>query len=130
MKIDRRRFLVASAAAAGATVVPPSASAVRAASARVVDLKVDWLSQPLGLHNPRPRFSWRLESTQSDVRQSAYQLLVATQESLLDPGRCDLWDSGKVKSDDAVGVEYSGKRLYSRQRCVWRVLAWDDNGKA
>ena len=41
----------------------------------------------------------------------------------------DLWDTGKVASDQTLHVVYAGKALGSCQRCFWKVRVWDKDGK-
>jgi alpha-L-rhamnosidase len=122
---DQWQFLLESKAVT--EIAPSSAGHVRkkVERTRVVDLKVDNIDLPLGLENPRPQLSWRLESDQRNVRQSAYRILVASSEEILTRGRGDLWDSGKIESSKSFGIEYQGSVLISRQRCWWTVLVWD-----
>ena len=40
------------------------------------------------------------------------------------PATPDLWDSGKIASDDTQ-VEYAGKPLNSGQTCYWTVRVFD-----
>lgn len=40
----------------------------------------------------------KLESPERGLRQTAYHILVAGREDLLQPGRADLWDIGRVES--------------------------------
>jgi alpha-L-rhamnosidase len=61
---------------------------------------------------------------QRGLKQTAYQILVASSEELLKQDKGDLWDSGKVMSDQSVNVEYAGKSLTSNQRCFWKVRVW------
>lgn len=61
--------------------------------------------------------------------QSAYQILVASNEEKLNAGTGDKWDSGKVASDRSVNVPYSGSVLRSGERCHWRVRVWNDKGR-
>ncbi len=93
-------------------------------------LTCEYLDNPLGLDTPQPRLSWTLKSSQRAQRQSAYQLLVAATAAALKAGQADLWDSGKVDSDQTVLVPYGGKPLASGQRCYWAVRVWDQDGKA
>jgi alpha-L-rhamnosidase len=130
ISFDRREFLVASSAAVGLTAAATSPLYTKGARVRVVGLKVDYLDQPLGLDNSRPRLSWRLESDARNVRQSAYRIFVASNESTLKEGRGDLWDSGKVASRMSFGIRYLGRELTSRSRCFWYVEVWDDQGSA
>ncbi len=96
----------------------------------VYDLRCEQLENPLGIDAARPRLSWKLDSPQRGQRQTAYEILVASNPSKLHPGAADLWDSGKVISEDSVEVYYSGAALDSRQPCYWKVRVWDANGIA
>jgi len=93
----------------------------------VTALTADQVLLPLGSDNPLPRLSWQLEATRRNVRQRAYQALVATHPDLLEPGIADLWDTGIVESTSCIGIEYSGSAPASRQRCWWTVRVWDQN---
>jgi alpha-L-rhamnosidase len=95
----------------------------------VTGLKVDQIDRPLGLENPKPRLSWRLESLDRGVRQSAYRILVASREELLQEGQGDVWDSGKVPGRKSIGIRYAGTELASRQHCWWCVQVWDERGE-
>jgi alpha-L-rhamnosidase len=97
---------------------------------RVAGLKVDYLDDPLGLENRRPRLSWRLESHRRNVRQSAYRVRVASSREAVEAGVGDLWDSGKVASNKSIGIEYQGRELSSRQRFWWQVQIWDERDEA
>ena len=72
----------------------PSPSATR-----VVQLRCEYLTNPLGIDTPDPRLSWIIESNERGVSQSAYQVLAASSEVALRKGPADLWDTGKVRSD-------------------------------
>ena len=54
-------------------------------------------------------------------------MLVASTPELLAKDQGDLWDSGKVVSDQSIQVEYAGKPLESRQVCHWKVRVWLKN---
>src|SRR5262245_15622346 len=129
-QINRRRFLAASSATAGVAALKPTFAHATPPRVRVVGLKVDYLDRPIGLENRRPLLSWRLESDARNVRQSAYRILVASDEALLRAGRGDLWDSGKIESKKSFGIPYRGRELTSRQRCWWSVRIWDDKRTA
>jgi len=99
-------------------------------SLKVTDLRCEYLTNPLGIDVTRPRVSWKLESDIRVQKQTAYRLLVASSRAKLDQHMGDLWDSGKVKSDQSVHVGYSGKALESRIQCFWKVKVWDKDGNA
>ena len=82
-----------------------------------------WASTPR-----QPRLSWTLRSDVRGQRQTAYQVLVASSPELLQGQQGDLWDSGRVSSDETAQVVYAGKPLPSRQACFWKVRAWDRDG--
>ena len=92
-------------------------------------LQCEYLSNPLGIDTPKPRLSWVVQSEQRAQSQSAYEILVASTAAQLKPGEADLWDSGKVKTDNTLQVPYDGKPLVSSQRCLWKVRVWDKQGK-
>jgi alpha-L-rhamnosidase len=96
----------------------------------VTDLRCEYLKEPLGIDTAKPRLSWRIESSKSDVMQKSYRILVASSSDLLDQGKADLWDSGLVPSDQSIQVEYAGKELGSRMECFWKVDVETSAGKA
>lgn len=102
------------------TVLAPA----RANSASTVNLRCEYLSNPLSIDAATPRLSWVPQSSERGWRQSAYRVQVASSAQRLQNG-ADLWDSGKVKSAQTLGVRYAGKPLQSGARCFWRVQVWD-----
>jgi alpha-L-rhamnosidase len=91
----------------------------------VVRLETNAAAEPLGIDDPAPRLGWALASEERGVMQSAYQVLVASGPDLLEDGRGDVWDSGKVASPDPWCV-YDGPDLQSRTRYYWSVRVWTD----
>ncbi len=100
---------------------------VLGASLDPVDLRCEYLQSPLGLDESHPRLTWRVESSERGEKQTAYQILVASDPSKLDSP--DLWDSGKVSNSQTVNIVYSGKPLTSRQLCFWKVRVWNQDGQ-
>ncbi len=94
-----------------------------------VALRCEYRPNPLGLDETQPRLTWRVESPERGQRQAAYQVLVASSEALLRKDTGDLWNSGKLASDQTVNVVYAGKPLRSRQQCFWKVRVWGKDGK-
>ena len=93
------------------------------------DLRCEFLVNPQGIDIARPHLSWRLEWPERGQTQTAYRVLVASQPDLLAQDQGDLWDSGKVNSDQSIHVEYAGKELKSEMYCYWKVQAWDQTGR-
>ena len=106
-----------------------STSFASAADLTVGRLSCEYLDDPVGIDSVAPRLSWWLCSEKRGQVQTAYQILVASNVERLAADEGDLWDSGRVKSDQATHVEYDGKPLESHQRCYWKVRAWDKNGQ-
>ncbi|MEN6578592.1 MAG: alpha-L-rhamnosidase C-terminal domain-containing protein [Phycisphaerales bacterium] len=73
-----------------------------------------------------PDFSWVVGST---GKQTAYQILVASDRKDLDKNQGDLWDSDKVASAQSTAIEYAGKPLPNGVACFWKVRTWStDSG--
>lgn len=110
-----------------------SCSAIAGPSAlRPADLGCERMTNPLGVDQVGPHLSWVCEATDPasrGLRQTAYQILVASSAPELSRNHGDLWDSGKVTSDAAVAIPYSGKRLSSRRRVFWKVRVWDQDDR-
>ncbi|PZS06116.1 MAG: alpha-L-rhamnosidase [Chloroflexi bacterium] len=92
-------------------------------------LRCEYLTDPLGIDEAQPRLSWVLESADRGQRQIAYQVIVASSAELLDADGGDLWESGKVPSDQSIHIVYAGAALQSRRRCWWKVRVWDREGR-
>ncbi|GJM33919.1 MAG: alpha-rhamnosidase [Saprospiraceae bacterium] len=83
----------------------------------------------MGIDMPSPRLSWELEGSKRNLKQSAYQILVASSADLLDADKGDLWDSQKVLSDETAHIRYAGNQLKSAVQVFWKIRAWDQEGK-
>jgi hypothetical protein len=94
-----------------------------------IELRCEYGANPLGVDVSAPRLAWKLTSATKDQRQSAYQILVASSAELLAKEDGDLWDSGKVASDETLHVAYGGNELKPSQQVFWKVRAWDAAGE-
>ncbi|MBN1900588.1 family 78 glycoside hydrolase catalytic domain, partial [Candidatus Sumerlaeota bacterium] len=63
-------------------------------------------------------------------KQTAYRILVSSSPDILKEERGDLWDSGKIESDETLNVFYNGKELVSRTRYFWKARVWDKDDAA
>ncbi len=93
---------------------------------QVTALTCEYRTNPLGIDILQPRLSWKLTSDRQGARQTAFQIRAATTQDGL--SKADLWDSGKIDSDQSVHVVYTGRKLESRQRVYWNVTVWDETG--
>ena len=86
--------------------------------------------QPLA--TAQPRFSWNYgtnrrsdeenPTTESEVIQQNYRIIVATTNENAEKNIGDLWDSGVVPSSQMLYIPYAGKELKSRDKAYWKVI--------
>ncbi|MBL7856745.1 MAG: glycoside hydrolase family 78 protein [Cyclobacteriaceae bacterium] len=99
------------------------------AQVKVQNLVTESQTNPIGLDNTTPRFSWKLHATKRNVMQTAYEIRAGKDAVKLVKGLDVLWQTGSVKSDQSVDVPYLGPALSSRQRVYWQVRVTDNSGK-
>ena len=116
-----------------------------------VGLVAEFLENPICLENRTPRLSWRLDDSRTGARQTAYRIVAASSAAKLEAGAHDLWDTGKVASENSLDIVWGaiqgggglssavGRReggletasplpLRSRSSVFWRVMVWDKDG--
>src|SRR5258705_13668437 len=78
----------------------------------VTGLRVEYLTNPLGIDVPKPRLSWRITSAppERNTVQAAYQIQVTRSERLVR-------DTGRIPGDSAVFVAYTAPPLEAPRRC-------------
>lgn len=81
---------------------------------KAVNLKTEYLRNPIGIDIKNPRLSWTCEG---GIRQTAYRIAAYSDGKRI-------WDSGKVDSDK-MNTIYPFP-LSSRQRVMWEVSLWDE----
>ncbi len=83
-----------------------------------MELRCEWLVDPLGIDVREPRLTWQLQAGPEafDVVQEGWQIEVSSAPA----GPPDLWDSGFVTSA-RMAVRYGGAALTSRTACFWHV---------
>jgi len=96
----------------------------------VTNLRVETRTNPEGIDKPHPSLSWMIEYSGHDIVQTAYQVLVASSLEKLSSDKADLWNSGKVKSNQSVAVNYQGADLKSGKHYFWKVKVWTNKGEA
>jgi alpha-L-rhamnosidase len=100
-----------------------------AAAVAPVNLQCEYRFNPRGIDVGQPRLIWQIKSDERNQAQAAYQILVASSQEHLQRNEGDLWDSGRVFSDETVNIAYSGKPLTSGVQCFWKVRIWDTKGR-
>lgn len=88
------------------------------------------LVNPLGIDTKAPRLSWQISTEERNVKQTAYQILVASTVEKLANNEGDLWNSGKINSSASIFNQYGGKELNSRQQCFWKAKVWTNVGES
>ena len=89
---------------------------------RILDLQTEYRSNPIGLDEKKPAFSWKLQSDRSSVRQASCRIRV------LRDG-CTVWDTGHLKTDQSVYHAYDGEPLAPQTRYQVRVDVCDNKGE-
>ncbi len=74
-----------------------------------------------------PYFGWYINDPDDNEIQTAYQILVASSQQLLDAGKADVWDSKKTTSRLQNCIYFGGKKLLPASRYYWKVRTWDKN---
>ena len=74
-----------------------------------------------------PEFGWIFP--QEGIKQSAYEILVASSTELLSESNADIWNSGKIRSNISENVSYEGKALQANSTYWWKVKVWDEQDK-
>lgn len=98
------------------------------AQVTVEGLKTENRTNPIGLEDLTPRFSWQLVSTVRNTMQTAYEIRVGDKPGNTVQGT--YWATGKINSANSQWVPYGGKALESAKTYYWQVRVWDNRGKA
>lgn len=96
----------------------------------IVNVRCEYLEEPLGINTPSPRFTWEYGKTSQNFIQKAWQIRVASTQQLLDEGKPDIWVSDKV-THNFPRAEYCGNQpLAPHGRYYWNVTVWDNKGNS
>lgn len=80
------------------------------------------------IHNEHPCLGWVVKSNKPNTLQVAYRIRVASSRKILKEGGADMWDSGRVESDNSIAVVYEGKELKPSTVYYWAVKIWNNHG--
>lgn len=81
-------------------------------------LLIEYQTNPIGLDEKKPRFSWVIKSEKESTFQTAYRIIVD-----------GMWDTGVVNSDQSIHIEYSGKPLLPKHTYNLKVKIWDNHNQ-
>ena len=95
----------------------------------VTNLSCEYLKNPLGIDVISPRLSWEIKSTARGDFQKSFQILVSSSPENLANNNGDIWNTGKLDSEQSFMVKYQGKPLQSAKKYFWKVRIWSKDGK-
>ncbi|MDQ3845354.1 MAG: family 78 glycoside hydrolase catalytic domain, partial [Bacteroidota bacterium] len=93
-------------------------------------LTCEYIRNPLGISEQKPRFTWTLKATERNARQSAYEVIVSDNAMAVQRGKGTAWESSRIASGENIQVEYNGQPLKPFTRYYWRVRVYDSKGRA
>ncbi|MCF0234558.1 MAG: hypothetical protein HUK22_06220, partial [Thermoguttaceae bacterium] len=91
----------------------------------IADIKIENLQEPEGVDVAQPRISWKLFSQDLGVVQTAYQIVVSKAFGEME----QVWDSGKIESDEQLYIPYAGKALEPATEYAVELVVWDNCGR-
>ncbi|MDY0906608.1 alpha-L-rhamnosidase [Pedobacter sp. CFBP9032] len=92
-------------------------------------LKTEYLTQPIGLDNAQPRFTWQMNDDSQGAKQTKYRILVDVDSTVLIKEKANSWNTGWIKSDRNL-VIYSGLPLKPFTKYFWRVDVTNSSQKS
>ena len=108
-------------------------SCTESSKIKPVQLTCEYMINPSVVDVASPRLSWLNEVVSDKTRgeyQQAYRICVASSKKKLMNGEADVWDSGKVPSQDSYLIPFAGGNLQSAKDYWWQVMVWDSNDAA
>lgn len=89
----------------------------------ITNLRLNLTVNPIGIDDISPIFSWVIQSQVRGTSQTAYEILVSTDEKKLATGNS--WFTGQILNNATFGIKYDGKPLLSFTRYYWKVRIWN-----
>lgn len=94
------------------------------------NLKCEYLKNPEGIDMPDPRFFWQLNSIGQGQFQTAYRIIVSSNQKNIEKNAGDMYDSKRTSLSNNTQIVYKGKSLQPATGYFWKVMVWDKNKKA
>ncbi|PIE87999.1 MAG: alpha-rhamnosidase [Bacteroidetes bacterium] len=89
-------------------------------------LKCEYLLNPIGIDEARPRLTWQLHSLRRGSFQKACQIRVGTDAGELGQGKAGIWMSETLNTS-ILPVVYRGPELQPFTRYFWQVRVQDND---
>ncbi len=120
---------------------------------QIINIRVNEITEPLGLDEERPVFSWQFARAGENMIQRKVRIVVRNctasgnradigsdaggkDEGVLVPEGSSAgadaavcWDSGELETDRSIGIAYAGRALEPESRYEVAVKAWDQSGR-
>lgn len=92
---------------------------------KIEGLTVEYTENYICVDTKEPRFGWRMKSDNNSrcIFQTAYQIEV------IDEDGNNVWNSGKIESDQSQNIIYNGETLLPKTRYDWTVTVWNNIGE-
>lgn len=128
-ELNRRTVMGLTLGAASAGLVPAVASA-QGLDLTAKDLRVEWLTEPVGIDTRRPRFRWLLngDSSRRDLTLSGARVIVASSPERLAARHGDVWNSGVLRGAGLTLAPAGPLPLTSHTPYWWAVETVDATG--
>lgn len=95
-----------------------------------VELKCEYKTNPTGIDEKHPRFSWLTKHEDCNSFQTAYRIIITSSSQRLLIKEGDVWDSGKVTSSESTLIKLTGNPLHSNKTYYWQVIIWNERDEA
>jgi len=102
--------------------MPEPAMPIRKVRANM-KITIENLHEPLSIDEQKPRFSYVIEPKGGASRQASYRIVVKDGQEIA-------WDSGVVRSEQSVHIEYGGIRLKPYTAYTVDISCTDDLGNS
>jgi alpha-L-rhamnosidase len=90
----------------------------------------EYKTNPISIDVLNPRLSWKLTGVKRNIKQTAYEIQVFTNQESANTLKAPLWSSGKIATDQSIHISYKGPVLKSKQSYFWRVKVWNSEGES
>ena len=106
------------------SVFAEEVTAEAAAETAIVNLETQGRTNPIGVDETNPAFSWQMQSGEIGAAQKSYQIVVQDKEGSV------VWDSGVVESSQSNEIKYEGSDLTPATQYSWNVTVTDNKDKS
>ncbi len=93
-----------------------------------MQLRTEYLENPLSIDQENPRFSWVVEASDSGFVQHAYKIIVHKSPNSQSDKPEVQWTSPKTESGSSNQIFYDGDQLEANTSYEWAVMIWDEKG--